>query len=135
VVSTFAGGRTVANMLLTASPDDLDVSCATVDPAVADVLIAVDVSGVPAVASISVDVPFPSATGVSNVSGVRFVAFCPAVVGVPAVFGVSDVTGVPSVANFSAVARYLLLIVAILLLAFPDVSVVSCMYRSLPYCC
>jgi hypothetical protein len=28
-------------MLLTASPDDLVVSCATVDPAVADVLIAV----------------------------------------------------------------------------------------------
>jgi hypothetical protein len=44
----------------------------------------------------------------------------------PCYFGVSDVTGVPTVANFSAVTRYLLLIMAILLLAFPDVSVVSC---------
>jgi len=75
-------------------------------------------------------VDVPSATGVSNVSGVRAVAFGPSVVGVPAVFGVSDVT----VANFSAVVRCLLLIMTILLLAFPDVSVVSCA-GSLPYCC
>ncbi len=71
--------------------------CAAIDPAVADVLTAVDVSGGPAVVSTSavaavptgVDVPF--ATGDFQRSGVPSDVVIPAVVGVPAVAGVSAV--------------------------------------------
>jgi hypothetical protein len=67
-------------------PDVPDVSCAAVDFAVGDVLTAIDVSGVPAVARVfSVDV-IPAAIYVTSVTRVSTVSGALAVVGA-AVFG------------------------------------------------
>ncbi len=74
-----------------ASPYVPVVSCAAVDPVIADVLAAFDILGLSAVAAV------PSAD-VSNVSGVPAIAVIPALVGVPGFAGVPAVVSVPALA-------------------------------------
>jgi hypothetical protein len=86
------------------------VPCAAFDPAVSDVLTAVDVPGVPAVTSVSnfaaipATVDLTSETGVSSVSGAPAIAAITAVVSIPNATGVLTVAGVPTVADIPIVA-------------------------------
>ncbi len=94
-------------------------------PAGVVVLTAVDIPGVPAVprvfaavAAVPTSVYILSATGFSNVSGI------PDVVDIPAAVGVTSVAGVPTVVK-TLLFMVFPSVVASLLLASPDVPVVS----------
>ncbi len=101
-------------------PGTLVVSCAAVDPAVADVLTAVGVPGVSAresaIVAVSVAVDVPSGTCVSNFSGLTAVVasllllrtcrcWLPVVVDIIVVADVHAVANFPAVADIPAVLK------------------------------